>query len=236
MSNEVKNALKSMTKSSTLLAEKINEGGAYDENGNVRFVETEPVYLQYDERSLATLRQEAKDYVDEMYKSVSEKEGVKADKKLSSLQKKKDQAKLNHEVDYAKRRGEYREDKTDMTDDFVRNGTLISSIYRDGMQELGEGYRADIDFLNREYEIIAGYIDREMNLVLEEKKVALMDYDLKKAAEVEKKYAELRKERNEYNAKVNEYNATLRRLKENEEIYKKQAEEAYKKFYPPNEE
>lgn len=230
--SEVATALKKATKykSDTVLANKLAQSGLYRKDGTeIKIKETAPKYKDYDLRSDATLVSEAKSYADDVYASKVGTVNAKADKSLNDLNEKLLTEELKKNNEEAELKSEYYSERKQITDRAARNGMINSSIYENMMDDAQKSYDRQKTYLSESYGIKSEAIKNEMSIVEEQRKSALMEYDLKKAEEFEKRLSELRKAQYENNEKIREYNAKLRELEKNYEENKKRTLEEWQK-------
>lgn len=228
----VATALKKATKykSDNALTKKLAQSGLYRQDGTeIKVKDTAPKYKDYDVRSDATLVSEAKSYAEDAYRSKVADANAKADKKINDLNKKLLTEELKKNNEEAKLDGEYYSETKQITDKAARNGIINSSIYESMMDDAQKDYDRQKTYLSESYGIKSEAIKNEMSIVEEQRKSALMEYDLKKAEEFEKRLAALRKAQYENNEKIREYNAKLREFEKNYEENKKRTLEEWQK-------
>lgn len=228
----VTDALKRVTgqKNSETLSEKLNKSGIYRNDGTeIKIKDASPVYKEYDLRSDATLREEAKNYAEGIYASKTGNVNAGADKKINDLNVELLEADADKKAKEQNLVGDYLTEVTDLTDRAYKNGMINSSAYNDIIASAEKYYLNNLGILDQEFAIKESGIKREIEIIDEQRKSALMEYDLKKAVEYEKRLSELRREQSENNAKISQYNARLRELEKNYEENKKRTLEEWRR-------
>lgn len=217
------------TKQSNLVA-KLNASGIYREDGTELTVkETPAVYKEYDKRSNATLKEEAQDYADRLYAMKVGNTNASADKKINDLDTKLQTAELNVKTQGDKLHSSYRNEVRGITERVIKNGTVTSSIFGELLDSAKADYERKLMVLNEEFAIKKGNIEREISIVEEQRKSALIEYDLKKALDFEKRLSELKIQQTETNKEIAEYNAKVKEFEENYEENKRRTLEEWRR-------
>lgn len=212
------------------LVAKLNASGIYRSDGTELTVkETPAVYKEYDKRTNATLKEEAQDYADRLYALKVGNTNASADKKINDLNTKMQTAELDARTQGDKILSSYQDDVRGITETVIKNGTVTSSIFSELLDSAKADYERKLSVLNEEFAIKTGNIEREISIVEEQRKAALVEYDLKKALDYEKRLSELKIQQTENNKQVAEYNAKVKEFEENYEENKRRTLEEWRR-------
>ncbi|HOO22977.1 MAG TPA: hypothetical protein PKY53_04775 [Clostridia bacterium] len=131
------------------------------------------------------------------------------EKKLNDLYKKLYANSLDFEEDTQKAAENYAVKSEKAKNTAIKRGIAFSSIYDNVKDDIYSSYLSELNLAKYEYEQVSTQIEREVNTLEASRQGALKEYDLEKAAGIEKELEKLRAQQESAVAAVNSYNRKI---------------------------
>lgn len=163
----------------------------------------------YNEKTQDELLSEAKNIVKESYADKIKKIEDSYKNKINTLTLKNENKDASFTEKTDKATEKYVSDTENATFKAIKNGIANSSVIGGYLENLNKSYIDDVNKITNEYTIFKENIDRELEQALNAKTQALVSYDIKAAADIEKKVIALKNEQSKAIEEINKYNRQL---------------------------
>lgn len=163
----------------------------------------------YQEKSQDELYEIAEASANESITEKINKLNETADKKLSDLNKKLFLKNEELNADTVNAEKKYEKDNIKALNNAARKGIAYSSIYENTAGGIYGEYVNELTKARSEFDLISAEIDRELTFLVSSKENALLEYDLERAANLEKQLNKLKTDQQSAIAAVNKYNKQI---------------------------